>query len=149
MMKTLTSTLRKPRRLRSKAGYSLLEILIVIVIIGMLVALVGTQLTNILDNQKVNATKIQMDSLKKTLTTMSLDVGRYPTEAEGLAMLTTNPGDAAPGWKGPYMDKVPTDAWGNPFKYLPPSGDDLEPKIESFGHDGQEGGTKNSADIIQ
>ncbi len=148
MMMITTSTHRTPRRLRSKAGYSLLEILIVIVIIGMLVALVGTQLTKILDNQKVSATRIQMSDLKKTLTTMSLDIGRYPTDAEGLAILNNNPGDAAPGWKGPYLDKaIPNDNWGHPFIYKAPSGDDLEPTIKSLGNDGKEGGTGNAADI--
>jgi general secretion pathway protein G len=146
-MLTLSPSLR--RRLRAKAGFTLLEILIVITIIGLLVTLVGAGLMKQLDNSKVNAAAIQMRGFKAALDSMNLAIGRYPTEAEGLDLLVKDPGDAAPGWNGPYLDKdeVPLDPWKHPYRYIAPEGAEA-PKVMSLGNDGQEGGTKNAADIV-
>jgi general secretion pathway protein G len=144
-----TAAKQKMRRLKSRAGYTLLEIMIVITIIGLLITVVGVGLKGMLDNSKVNVAKIGIRNLKASMETLNLNIGRYPTQAEGLDILVTDPGDAAPGWAGPYLDKdvLPLDPWGHPFRYYAPSGDE-QPKIGSLGSDGQEGGTKLATDII-
>ncbi len=144
-----TLTRRQIGDLRSKAGYTLLEILIVMVIIGLLVTMVGVGLQRVLDGAKVNTAKTQIHALKASLDVMQLHIGRYPTAGEGLTILSQSPGDAAPGWQGPYLDKaLPKDPWGHDYIYVAPAGDE-EPKIKSLGKDGQEGGTGYAEDIVQ
>jgi general secretion pathway protein G len=155
-MKTLFSSSRglrsssgaAPRKLRGKRGYTLLEIMIVITIIGLLITVVGVGLKGQLDNAKVQTAKIGIRNLKAALETLNLSIGRYPTQAEGLDMLVNDPGDAAPGWAGPYLDKptLPVDPWNHPYVYFAPEGD-APPQVGSWGSDGQEGGTKIAADI--
>lgn len=152
-MMSITLSRRLRQRLRAKAGFTLLEILIVITIIGLLVTLVGAGLMKQLDNSKVSTAMIQMRSLKSALATMDLAIGRYPTQAEGLDLLVKDPGDAAPGWNGPYLGneaqaaEVPLDPWKHPYRYIAPEGNG-EPQVMSLGSDGQEGGTNNAKDIV-
>ena len=139
------------RKKMNDEGYSLLEILIVLAIIGLLATLVGPRLFSQLDKSKVTAAKSQAKSLRLALDSYRLDTGRYPNEAEGLVSLVEAPnGNAA--WAGPYMDgDLPKDPWGNDFVYQPPLLDsnnrELSPKVISLGADNALGGSGNNADI--
>jgi general secretion pathway protein G len=105
---------------RAEAGFTLLELLIVLVIIGILAALVAPQYLDRLESSKITTTNAQIRMLKASLDTMRLDIGRYPTTQEGLAMLVEPPADPIlrGRWHGPYLEgPVPGDAWGNPYNY--------------------------------
>jgi general secretion pathway protein G len=136
------------RTSRLAAGFTLLEMLVVLVIIGLLAGLVGPQLMGRVDTSKVTAADTQVRMLKAALDTMRLDIGRYPTREEGLAMLTTPPRDerAARKWQGPYLaEGLPMDPWGNPYQYNPATPTTVV--LYSFGADGQAGGEGTNADI--
>ncbi len=136
------------RRPAAKAGYSLLEILIVLAIIALIAALVGPRLFAQFDKSKVTAARVQVKSLASSLETMRLDIARYPTAVEGLALLNASPGSGAPNWSGPYLSGgVPKDPWGHDYAYTPPAAEGQEPKVTSYGADGRPGGTGNAADI--
>jgi general secretion pathway protein G len=112
-----------PRRSSRRAmaqGFTLLEMLVVLVIIGLLAGLVGPRLLDRLDASKVTTTEVQVRNLRTALETLRLDVGRYPTSEEGLALLMTAPSDPdlKARWRGPYLeDALPNDPWGHPFNY--------------------------------
>ncbi len=147
---TLPATAVSRRLHRAKAGYSLLEILIVLAIIALIVALVGPRLIGQLDKSKVTAAHVQIKSLKSALDTMHLDVGRYPTQQEGLILLVRSPGEGVANWSGPYLSgDLPKDPWGRDYIYIPPQADKDEPKISTLGSDGKTGGTGNAADITE
>jgi len=131
-----------------RAGFTLLELLVVIVIIGLLAAYVGPKLFAQLGKSEVTVARAQMESFEKSLDTFRLDVGRYPTTEEGLAALMTAPPAVAAKWNGPYLKKaIPPDPWGNPYVYRAP-GAKSEYEIVSTGKDGQPGGTGENADIV-
>jgi general secretion pathway protein G len=132
---------------RGEQGFTLVEILVVITIIGLIMALVGPRVLNYLGEAKVKAAKIQIESFSSTLDLFYLDVGRYPTNSEGLAALLQRPGGVQ-GWNGPYLkgDSVPNDPWGRPYVYRLP-GEHGAYDIVSYGADGQEGGTGTAADV--
>ena len=128
-------------------GFTLVEMLVVIAIIGLIMGLIGPRVLNYLSESKVKTAKIQMQSLSSALDLFNLDAGRYPSSAEGLsALVRPAPGVAA--WNGPYLKggKVPNDPWGNPYIYRAP-GEHTPYDIVSFGADGQEGGSGVAADI--
>lgn len=134
-------------RLR-RAGFTLLELLVVIVIIGLLAAYVGPKYFSQLSKSEVTVAKAQMEAFEKSLDTYRLDVGRYPTTEEGMAALMAAPPTAGAKWNGPYLKKgVPKDPWGNPYLYRAP-GAKAEYEIVSTGKDGQPGGTGDNADIV-
>ncbi len=128
-------------------GFTLVEILVVITIIGLIMGLVGPRVLNYLSQSKVKAATIQIQSFASSLDLFYLDLGRYPTTSEGLAALVAKPGGAT-SWNGPYLknNSVPSDPWGHPYKYRAP-GDHSPYEIISLGSDGQEGGTGTGADI--
>lgn len=140
---------RKARRRARQAqqGFTLIEILVVITIIGIIMALVGPRVLNYLSESKVKAAKIQITSLTNALDLYFMDTGRYPSTAEGLGALM-QPSGGAEGWNGPYLKgkTVPNDPWGHPYAYHAPGGNGPY-EILSFGADGQEGGTGASADL--
>ena len=134
-------------RFGRSAGFTLLELLVVIVIIGLLAAYVGPKYFSQLGKSEVTAARAQIDAFDKTLDTYRLDVGRYPTTEEGLAALMTAPPSAGAKWNGPYLKKaIPPDPWGNPYQYRAP-GTRGEYEVLSLGKDGQPGGTGDNADI--
>ena len=131
----------------SERGFTLVEILVVITIIGLIMALVGPRVLHYLTESKAKAAKIQIESLGSALDLFYLDVGRYPSSSEGLPSLTQRPGNIT-GWNGPYLRGavVPSDPWGHPYVYRSP-GQHGTYDIISYGADGQEGGTGTAADI--
>ncbi|HEY6895654.1 MAG TPA: type II secretion system major pseudopilin GspG [Rhodocyclaceae bacterium] len=139
------------RRLRRpEGGFTLIEIMIVMVIIAMLAALVGPRVMGALGSSKVKATKIQIETLSNAVEAFHLDTGRFPTQQEGLIVLVDNPA-ATPikNWHGPYLKKnrIPPDEWGNPFVYEIPSKNKMPFDIYSLGADGKPGGTGDDADL--
>src|SRR5215510_13151488 len=145
MQATLSISKRKARR--GEDGFTLVEILVVITIIGMIVALVGPRVLNYLGESKVKTAKIQIQSFASALDLFYLDAGRYPSSAEGLAALVQPSGGIA-AWNGPYLKggAVPTDPWGKPYVYKSP-GEHGAYDVISYGADGREGGTGTAADI--
>ena len=139
---------RPRRRVRAgEAGFTLVEILVVITIIGLIMALVGPRVLNYLAESKVKAARIQVESFASSLDLFYLDAGRYPSTSEGLAALAQRPG-AIDAWNGPYLRTglVPNDPWGHPYVYRSP-GEHGPYDIISLGSDGQQGGTGTAADI--
>jgi general secretion pathway protein G len=135
------------QRARRQAGFTLLELLVVIVIIGLLAAYVGPKYFSQLGKSEVTVAKAQIEAFDKSLDTYRLDVGRYPSAEEGLGALMTAPPSAGAKWNGPYLKKgVPLDPWGHPYQYRSP-GSKGEYEIVSLGKDGQPGGTGDNADI--
>lgn len=140
------------RRLRDRgregeAGFTLIELLVVMVILVLLAGLVAPRVMGYLGGSRTKTAKVQIESLTTSLELFKLDVGRYPREGEGLAVLVARPGNVA-NWNGPYLqkDKVPADPWGNAYQYrFPGRGGRFE--IWSLGADGQEGGTGEDQDV--
>ena len=136
------------RHLRAKAGYSLLEILIVLTIIALIAALVGPRLFAQLDRSKVTTARVQVRALETALATMRLDLGRDPTQTEGLDLLVKADRNAVAGWSGPYLSGgLPLDPWGHAYVYKAPDDSQGSPKVTSLGSDGKVGGDGNAADI--
>lgn len=106
------------RRSRGEAGFTLIEMLVVLAIIGMISALVGPQVIKYLGRAKIDSARVEIQSLETALDLFRLDIGRYPTEQEGLASLVERPGNL-PVWNGPYVKKkaAPLDPWGQPYVY--------------------------------
>jgi len=130
------------------AGFTLLELLVVIVIIGLLAAYVGPKYFAQLGKSEVTVARAQIDAFEKSLDTFRLDVGRYPTTEEGLNALVTAPPSDGPRWNGPYLKKgVPLDPWGHAYQYRSP-GAKGDYEVLSLGKDGQPGGTGEAADIV-
>ena len=129
-------------RRRGEEGFTLVEMLVVITIIGLVMALVGPRVLNYLAESKVKAAKIQIESFAAALDLYYLDNGTYPTGSEGLAALVQRPPSAA-AWNGPYLktDAVPDDPWGHPYVYKAP-GDHAPYEIDSYGA-GAVGDTQN------
>ena len=130
-------------------GFTLIEIMVVVVIMGILAALVVPKLMGRTDDARIIAAKQDIATVMQALKLYKLDNQRYPTTEQGLQALIAKPtvGPAADGWKaGGYIDKVPKDPWGNPYQYLSP-GVKGEVDVFSLGADGQPGGTGNDADI--
>ncbi len=133
----------------SARGFTLIEIMVVVVIMGILAALVVPKLMGRTDDARIIAAKQDIATVMQALKLYKLDNQRYPTTEQGLQALITKPttGPAANGWKtGGYLDKLPKDPWGNPYQYLSP-GTKGEIDVISLGGDGQAGGVGNDADI--
>jgi len=137
----------KRRRRNGEAGFTLVEMLVVISIIALIMGLIGPRVLNYLSESKVKAARIQLASFISAMDLFYLDNGRYPSNAEGLDALVRPPGGLST-WNGPYLKggAVPFDPWGHAYIYRFP-GQQRSLEIISLGSDGQEGGTGTAADI--
>lgn len=135
---------------RIAAGFTLIEMLVVLVIIGLLASLVGPKLFSKVDSSKIQTAQTQVKMLKGTLETLRLDIGRFPLANEGLTLLNTVPTDEKikSKWRGPYLDEqLPLDPWGNPYQYSVPGADGQPFALYSFGADGKPGGEGGDGDV--
>jgi len=138
-----SKTTRRPAR---QAGFTLLELLVVLVILGLLAGYVAPRYFSQVGKSEVTTAQAQIGALEKALDQYRIDTGRYPSTEQGLAALNVKPADEA-RWGGPYLKKaVPSDPWGNPYQYRMP-GEHSEVDVFSLGRDGRPGGADADADI--
>jgi general secretion pathway protein G len=131
---------------RAERGFTLLELLVVIVIIGLLASLVAPRYFEQVGKSNTKVAKAQIDALEKALDQYRLDIGTYPNTEQGLAALNVKP-QGVEKWAGPYLKKdLPNDPWGHPYLYKAP-GEHGDYDIVSLGSDGQPGGTGDAADV--
>ena len=149
----MTHILSKPAALNRRAlarlqhGFTLIELMVVLLIIGVLAALIVPNVLDRADDAKATAAKTDVSNLMQALKLYKLDNGRYPSAEQGLAALVTKPTTepVPPNWKK-NLDQLPNDPWGKPYVYLNP-GVKAEIDVMSFGADGQSGGEGKNADI--
>lgn len=133
---------------RPHAGFTMLELLVVLLIIALLAGYVGPKMFDRLELAKVQTAKGQMKSLGDALNQYRLDNGHYPAETLGLNALSERPA-SEPNWHGPYLPKAtPPDPWNNPYQYKNPGTPPNEVEIISLGRDGKAGGEGTNADIV-
>ncbi|HZW24337.1 MAG TPA: type II secretion system major pseudopilin GspG [Gallionella sp.] len=131
----------------TSTGFTLLELLVVMVIIGLLSGYVGPKYFSQIGKSEIKTAHAQADALGKALDQFRIDTGHYPSMDEGLAALVTRPVNE-PGWDGPYLSKgLPPDPWGNPYLFKYP-GEHGEYDLISLGKDGKPGGEGAAADIV-
>ncbi|MBI2770235.1 MAG: type II secretion system major pseudopilin GspG [Burkholderiales bacterium] len=142
-MKHLPSSLRRA----AQRGFTLIELMVVLVIIGVLAALIVPNVLDRADDARVTAARTDVNNLMQALKLYKLDNQRYPAGEQGLQALVAKPtaGVIPPNWK-PYLEKLPNDPWGRPYQYLNP-GVKGEIDVMSFGADGQPGGEGKNADV--
>jgi general secretion pathway protein G len=146
MVLMFSLSIRGARRLRSVRGFTLLELLVVIVIIGLLAGLVAPRYFDQLGKSNSKIARAQIDSLEKALDQYRLDVGHYPSTEQGMGSLMVKPNDEE-RWQGPYLKKaLPPDPWGRPYLYKMP-GEHGEYDLFSYGSDGQAGGSGEASDV--
>ncbi len=136
--------------MHKQAGFTLLEMIVVLVIIGLLAGLVGPNLFRQADRAKVQTAQTQTAMLRGAIHSFRLDIGRLPTEEEGLQALTSRPSDSeiAEFWEGPYIDgDVPLDPWNRPYIYQSAPSRTEEFSLYTYGADGRAGGEGFNADI--
>lgn len=128
------------------SGFTLMELLLVLVIVGLLAALVGPALYQRIKPARESAARVQIENFTTALDAFYVDVGRYPTAQDGLGVLRGKP-EGAEKWNGPYLKKeIPKDPWGHPYVYRSP-GRSGGYEIVSYGADGREGGEGENADV--
>ncbi|QEY17341.1 type II secretion system protein GspG [Cellvibrio sp. KY-GH-1] len=131
-------------------GFTMIELLVVLVILGLLAGLVGPRMFGKVDSAKVKTAETQLKLLKSSLQTYRLDMGEYPSTQEGLAALARSPDNsrAQQNWKGPYLDEeIPADPWGNAYQYRREKNGMQDFTLYSQGADGKQGGEELDADI--
>ncbi|WP_341893406.1 type II secretion system major pseudopilin GspG [Variovorax sp. YR752] len=132
---------------KQMSGFTLLELLVVILIIGLLTGIVAPRFLGQVSRSEATAARAQMDAFDKALQAYRLDTGRFPTGGQGLRALTTRPSDE-PRWRGPYLQgDVPPDPWGMPYQYRSPGTDGKDYNLLSYGRDRAPGGTGDDADL--
>jgi len=140
-------TMRQNSAFKEHGGFTLLELLVVMVIIGLLAGYVGPKYFSQIGKSETKVARAQLDALEKALDQYRLDTGHYPAPESGLAALIQKPPNEAK-WDGPYLKKiVPMDPWGRPYIYKVP-GEHGEYDLVSYGKDGQPGGTGEASDIV-
>lgn len=128
-------------------GFTLLELLVVILIIGLLTGIVAPRFLNQITRSETTTARAQIDAFDKALQSFRIDVGRFPTQAEGLQALLNAPA-GEPRWRGPYLkDVIPPDPWGMPYRYSFPSSRGKDYDVMSLGRDRAMGGSGDDADI--
>lgn len=138
---------RASRSRRREAGFSLFELLVVLAILALIMGLVAPRVIGYLGRGKAQTTGLQLEYIHAALDLFLLDIGRYPTEEEGLRVLVSNEGNLD-NWNGPYLKKksMPEDGWGRPFRYKP-GADGETPTVYSLGADNEPGGDGENRDI--
>lgn len=134
--------MKQNRKQRKSAGFSILELLLVLVILGILAGIVGVRFAGQSGKAKVTAAKTQLENIKTGLTRYNIDVTEFPTTQQGLKALSEQPsGVDDADWDGPYMDeKIVNDPWGNPWQYTYPGTHNNDYDLYSYGPDGKQGG---------
>ena len=146
MVQVIKSGERRCMGVSLSRGFTMMELLIVLVILGLLAALVGPTLFQRINPAKQSVARTQIENFMTALDSYFVDTGAFPTTQEGLAALRAKPSNASK-WNGPYLKKdIPNDPWGNPFQYRAP-GRNGGYEISSFGADGKEGGEDENADV--
>jgi general secretion pathway protein G len=131
-----------------QSGFTLLELLVVMVIIGLLVGYVGPRYFSQIGKSEIKAARAQINALEKALDLYRLDTGHYPASEAGLNALSEQPANET-RWAGPYLSKdIPPDPWGNAYLYRIPGANGTEYDLYSFGNDGKAGGSGEAADIF-
>lgn len=144
------TTFRAPARRTTLRGFTLLEMLVVLMIIGLIAGLVGPRLFTKVDQSKITAAETQIKILRSALENVRLDIGRYPTQEEGLSLLSKAPTDAAVAsrWRGPYLsDELPLDPWNNAYQYSLGGANGQPFALYSWGADGKPGGEGDARDL--
>jgi general secretion pathway protein G len=137
--------MRNSKKLIS-AGFTLIELMIVVVILGLLATVVVPRMLNRPEQARRIKAKADIRSIESALALFKADTGRFPTTSEGLRVLVSNPG--IKGYNEDcYLDKVPTDPWGNEYIYICPAIHGRDYDLKSYGKDGEDGGSGNNADI--
>lgn len=130
------------------AGFTLLELLIALLIVGLLVGVVAQNLFGNVSKAERTAAKQQIDAFTKALEAYRLDMGGFPSNEQGLAVLTKAP-QGSNRWKGPYLKKdAPLDPWGNPYQYKTPGEGGQPFEVKSLGRDGRPGGKDEDEDVV-
>lgn len=138
-----------PSRCRTTYGFSLIELLVVLAILGLLAGLVGPQVMKFLGGSKTKTAKLQIEDLSTALDLYRLEVGHYPSASEGLIALIERPANVA-NWNGPYLKKkqVPKDPWGQDYHYNQPGQEGRPFELYSLGSDHVEGGEGEAQDVV-
>lgn len=131
---------RRIKKTRRRAGFSILELLLVLVILSILAGIVGVRIAGQSGKTKVKAAKVQLENIKTAISRFELDTGRFPTTQQGLDALYEEP-SGVDGWDGPYLEqRVVDDEWGKPWQYRAPGTHNNDFDLYSYGPDGSQGG---------
>jgi general secretion pathway protein G len=138
---------RRSKKVDAESGFTIVELLVVLVILVLLASIIGPRVIGYLGSSRTKAAQVQIESLVTALELFHVDVGRYPTSGEGLSVLLKGNADIK-GWNGPYITKgeIPPDPWGKPYTYESP-GKQAPFDLLTFGRDGKEGGSDEDADV--
>jgi general secretion pathway protein G len=137
------------RSTKADRGFTLLELLVVILIIGLLTGIVAPRFMGQVSRSEVTTAKAQMDALDKALQSYRIDTGRFPNSSQGLKALVTQPADE-PRWHGPYLQgEVPLDPWGSAYQYRAPGNNGKDFELMSYGKDRAAGGSGDDADLVR